>query len=110
MKTDRPHPGDLPGQITTGLRNKKASRLVGIAAIAVLALAACTAPGRPGSTTSSTTSEQISSTVTTPEAASSAETSSSSSSSLDLPLDFQIAVYQGQELLGGVHGGFRTSI
>lgn len=98
MKTDRTHLGDIPGQITTNLRGKKrASKLIGIAAVAIFALAACTAPGQPNADTS----EQGSSAVTTSEAASSAETSSSPSSDVDLPLDFQIAVYQGQELLGG---------
>ncbi len=97
MKTDRTHLGDIPAQITTNLRRKKASKLIGIAAVAVFALAACTAPGQP----SADTSEQGSSAVTTSEAASPAETSSSSSSEVDLPLDFQIAVYQGEDVLGG---------
>ncbi len=91
METGKTHLGDIPAQLAKNRRGKKrSSRLIGIAAIAVFALAACTAPDQP-------TSEQGSSTVTISEA----ETFSSPSSDLDLPLDFQIAVYQGQELLGG---------
>jgi len=107
MKTDRTHLRDMPAQITTNLRRKKASKLIGIAAVAVFALAACTAPGQP----SAATSEQDSSAVTTSEAASSAaETSSSSSSGVDVPLDFQIAVYQGHDLLGGQEVDFSSVV
>jgi thiol-disulfide isomerase/thioredoxin len=104
MRTQITHPGDVPGQNTKYLKRKRASKLIGIAAVAVFALAACTAPGSPA--TSSTTPEEpssveASSSSSTPEEPSSVEASSSSSGGVDLPLDFQIAVYQGQDVLGG---------
>ena len=89
MRTEITHPGDVPGQNTKYLKRNRASKLIGIAAVAVFALAACTAPGSPATSS------------TTPEEPSSAEASSSSSGGVDLPLDFQIAVYQGQDVLGG---------
>jgi thiol-disulfide isomerase/thioredoxin len=89
MRTQITHPGDVPGQNTKYLKRKRASKLIGIAAVAVFALAACTAPGSPATSS------------TTPEEPSSVEASSSSSGGVDLPLDFQIAVYQGQDVLGG---------
>jgi len=98
MKTDGIALRDISAQVITKLGLKSVSRLIGIAAVALLALAACTAPGQPNAGTS----EQGSSVVTTSEA----ETSLSPSSAVDLPLDFQIAVYQGQELLGGQEVNF----
>jgi thiol-disulfide isomerase/thioredoxin len=97
MKTDRTHLRDIPAQITTNLGSKSSSKLIGIAAVALFALAACTASDQPNTDTS----EQNSSAITTSEATSSAGTSLSPSSAVDLPLDFQIAVYQGQDVLGG---------
>jgi thiol-disulfide isomerase/thioredoxin len=99
MRTDFTHLRDVPGQIVTDLRSKRASKLIGIAAVAIFALAACTAPGAPA--TLSTTSEEKSSPVTASEEPSSVQASSPSGADVDLPLDFQIAVYQGEDLLGG---------
>jgi thiol-disulfide isomerase/thioredoxin len=90
MRTEITHLGDVPGQNARYLKRKRASKLIGIAAVAVFALAACTAPGSPAA--SSTASEGQSS---------SAAVSSSSSGEVDLPLDFPISVYQGQDVLGG---------
>ena len=110
MKTGRTHLGNIPVQITKNLRRKRASRLLGIAAVAVFALAACTAPGQPSADTSLTATEQSSSAATASEAARSDEASPSSSSDVDLPLDFQIAVYQGQDLLGGQEVDFSAVV
>jgi len=110
MKTGRTHLEDIPVQITTNLRRKRASRLLGIATVAIFAMAACTAPGQPSADTSSTATEQSSSAVTASEAARSEEASPSSSSDVDLPLDFQIAVYQGQDLLGGQEVDFSAVV
>jgi len=100
MTTDITSLSDVISHITTKLKGKRASKLVAIAAVATFALAACTAPGTP--VTSSTSSdEQPSSAVTTSEESNPVEAFSSSTSNVDLPLDFQIAVYQGEELLGG---------
>jgi thiol-disulfide isomerase/thioredoxin len=100
MKTDITHLRDVPGKFATNLRSKRASKLIGIAAVVIFALAACTAPGSPANS-STATDEQGSSAATTAEGSNVADTSSSSSSNVDLPLDFQIAVYQGEDVLGG---------
>jgi thiol-disulfide isomerase/thioredoxin len=89
MKTEITHPGDVAGQNTRYSKRKRASKLIGIAAVALFALAACTAPGSPAASSN------------TLDESSSVEESSASSGGLDLPLDFQIAVYQGQDVLGG---------
>jgi len=100
MTTNKTHLPDVASHLTRNVKGKRASKLVGIAAVAIFALAACTAPGTP--VTSLTASdEQPSSAVTTSEESNPVDTSSSSTSNVDLPLDFQIAVYQGEELLGG---------
>ena len=100
MTTDITSLSDVISHITTNLRGKRASKLAAIAAVAIFALAACTAPGTP--VTSSTPSdEQPSSAVTTSEESNPVEASSSSTSNVDLPLDFEITVYQGEGLLGG---------
>jgi thiol-disulfide isomerase/thioredoxin len=87
------------------LRSKRASKLIGIAAVAIFALAACTAPGSPANS-STAPDEQGSSAPTTAEESNAADTSSSSSNNVDLPLDFQIAVYQGEDVLGGQEVNF----
>ena len=89
MRTEITQVGDVPGQNTRYLKRKRVSKLIGIAAVAVFALAACTAPGSPATSS------------TAPEESSSVEASSASSGGVDLPLDFQISVYQGQDVLGG---------
>jgi thiol-disulfide isomerase/thioredoxin len=71
-----------------------------MAAVAIFALAACTAPGSPANP-SAATDEQGSSAATTANESNAADTPSSLSSNVDLPLDFQIAVYQGEDVLGG---------
>jgi thiol-disulfide isomerase/thioredoxin len=95
MKTDTAHLREIPGRFATNLRNKRASKLVGIAAVALFALAACSAPGSPANS-SVAPDIQESSAGTTAE-----DTLSASSSDVELPLDFQIAVYQGEDILGG---------
>ena len=100
MKTDITHLRDVPGRFATNLRSKRASKLIGIAAVAVFALAACTAPGSPANSPTAI-DEQESDAATTAEESSVADTSSSSGSHVDLPLDFQLAVYQGADVLGG---------
>jgi thiol-disulfide isomerase/thioredoxin len=89
MRTEITQLGDVPGQNTRYLKRKRVSKLISIAAVAVFALAACTAPGSPATSS------------TAPEESSSVEASSASSGGVDLPLDFQISVYQGQDVLGG---------
>jgi thiol-disulfide isomerase/thioredoxin len=89
METESTHPGNAPARIIKHIKRKRASKLIGIAAVAVFALAACTAPGPPAA--SSTTAEE----------SSSAEESAASIEGAELPLDFQISVYQGQDVLGG---------
>jgi thiol-disulfide isomerase/thioredoxin len=78
------------------LGGKNLSRLLGLAAVALFALAACTAPAQPASPTSSSASEEQSA----------VEVASAPSGDVDLPLDFQIAVYQGQDTLGGEQVNF----
>lgn len=89
MKTGNTHPTGASGQAsqnigTTSQGRRRVSTLIGIALIAILALAACNAPPSP------TTSEP-----------GSAATASVPDSSSDLAPNFQISVYQGQEVLGG---------
>jgi thiol-disulfide isomerase/thioredoxin len=66
--------------------------VIGVAAVAIMALAACSAPAQPGSTTSSTTSEGPSSATTS---------SVPGSNDHELTPNFQIVVYQGEDVLGG---------
>lgn len=100
MRTARTHLSEVPGQIAANLRGKRAAKLVGIAAAAIFALAACTAPGAPA--TSSTALDEGGTSAVTPAKESSLDaTAPSSSSGVDLPLDFRLAVYQGEDLLGG---------
>lgn len=94
METKSAHLGNEPARIAKHLRRKRASKLFGIAAVAIFALAACTTPGSPAS--SSTTAEETSS----------AEAPEASIEGVDLPLDFQISVYQGQDVLGGEEVNF----
>ena len=100
MKTDTTHLGDVPGKFVTNSRRKRASKLIGIAAVAIFALAGCTAPDSPANS-SAATDAQESSDATTAEESNVTNASSASSSDVELPLDFQIAVYQGEDVLGG---------
>ena len=100
MTTDITSISDVISHITTNLKGKRASKLTAIAAVAIFALAACTAPGAPANP-STATHKQGSSAATTAEESNMADTSPSSRSNVDLPLDFQISVYQGEDVLGG---------
>jgi thiol-disulfide isomerase/thioredoxin len=97
MNTDNTRPTGTPDYVGANIGNtnripKKMSTVIGVAAVAIIALAACSAPAQPGSATSSTTSEGPSSAMTS---------SVPGSSDNELAPNFQIAVYQGQDVLGG---------
>ena len=100
MKTDITHLRNVPGKFATNLGGKRAPKLIGPAVVAIFALAACTAPGSPTNSTTAIDEQELDAT-TTAEESSVADTSSTSSSHVDLPLDFQLAVYQGEDVLGG---------
>lgn len=90
---DRTHPRGVPGHPAADQSAKRASKLVGMLVVTLFALAACTTPGQTGVGTSSIGSQS--------EGAGSAEALLAPGNRNQLPLDFQIAVYQGQGLLGG---------
>jgi thiol-disulfide isomerase/thioredoxin len=73
----------------TTKKPKRMPKLLGVAAVALFALAACTGPAQPSADTSATSPPGDTAV-------------SQSSGQVDqLPLDFQLAVYQGGDLLGG---------
>jgi thiol-disulfide isomerase/thioredoxin len=89
MKTNRTYPTDDSGQMGTTQKPKRMPKLLGVAAVALFALAACTGPAQPSADTSATSPPGDTAV-------------SQSSGQVDqLPLDFQLAVYQGGDLLGG---------
>lgn len=92
MKTDRAHPTGVTGHVGPSRKPKRVSALIGAAVVAIFALAACTAPAQPDQATPPAASVGPSVTVT--------PTASSKSSHESAP-NFQITVYQGQDLLGG---------
>jgi thiol-disulfide isomerase/thioredoxin len=74
---------------TTEKKSMRMPKFLGVAAVALFALAACTAPAQPSADTSATSSPG--------EAA----VSNRGGQVDQLPLDFELAVYQGDDLLGG---------
>jgi thiol-disulfide isomerase/thioredoxin len=93
MKTNRTDPTTLTNQTGSNRKSRKVSLLIGAAIVAAFALAAC-APSQPSPATSS---EQPSSAATS---------SPQSDASSQLVSDFQITVYQGEDVLGGQEVAF----
>ena len=90
MKTNRTYPIAHTGQVNTPeKKSRQMPKLIGVAAVALFALAACTAPAQPSADTSATSPSRD------------AAVSQSNGHVDQLPLDFQLAVYQGDDLLGG---------
>jgi thiol-disulfide isomerase/thioredoxin len=95
MKTDATHLARVAGNFSTSggspnPKRKKLSVLIGAVAVAIGLLAACSAPGQRNAT-SSTTSDL-------PEQATASQPSNRRR---ELAADFQITLYQGQDMLGG---------
>jgi thiol-disulfide isomerase/thioredoxin len=95
MKTDATHLARVSGNFSTNggsanPRRKNLSAVIGAVAVAIGLLAACSAPGQPNATSSTTTSLPEPATASQP-----------SSRSRGLAADFQITLYQGQDMLGG---------
>ncbi|MEJ2559448.1 MAG: TlpA disulfide reductase family protein [Anaerolineae bacterium] len=91
MKTDAAYLARVSGNLSTRVgsptpERKNLSAVIGAVAVAIGLLAACSAPGQPNATPSTTTS----STASQP-----------SSRRPELAADFQITLYQGQDVLGG---------
>jgi thiol-disulfide isomerase/thioredoxin len=95
MKTDAAYLARVSGNLSTRVgsptpKHKKLSALIGAVAVAIGLLAACSAPGQPNATSSTTTSLPEPATASQP-----------SSRRRELAADFQITLYQGQDVLGG---------
>ncbi len=95
MKTDATHLARVSGNSNTRVgsptpRRKNLSALIGAVAVAIGLLAACSAPDQPKATSSITSD--------LPETA---IASQPSNRSRELVADFQITLYQGQDVLGG---------
>lgn len=95
MRTDATHPARVSGNFNTSVgnanpRRKNLSALIGAVALAIGLLAACSTPGQPNSTSSTTTSLSEPATASPP-----------SNRNYELAADFQITLYQGQDVLGG---------
>jgi thiol-disulfide isomerase/thioredoxin len=95
MKTDATHLARVSGNRNSRVgsanpRRKNLSALIGAVTVAIGLLAACSAPGQPKATSSTTTS--------LPEPATASQPSNRSH---ELAADFQVTLYQGQDVLGG---------